>query len=153
MQQDAATIQSVEDEVQEAMTRAEEHRSKKEGCCFSCDASDSALTETPPRVSIPGSFLTDFIQLNSMKPWCNAVDFIHALCMFGVIFYSLIKLFATDEGQLFLTMKGMPDWQISSFQIDALEVLTLSPRFLSIWTMCYFSRSKFIGKKNSASAV
>lgn len=51
-----------------------------------------------------------------------------------------------------MTLDGLPSWHIASFQIDVCELLMHSPRFLSLWTMCFLSRAKFTGKKNTMQA-
>ena len=72
--------------------------------------------------------------------------------MFSLVFYSMLKLLVLASGHLFLTLNSFPEWNISSFQVDALELLIVSPRMLSVYTMCFLSKSRFTGKKNSASA-
>ena len=97
--------------------------------------------------------LGDHIELGRATPWCNASDFNNFVCMLSIIVYSFIKLGVLNAGYLFMTLEGNRVSHTPYFTFDSFDLLTHSPRFLALWTMCYMARTKFTGKKDTLSAV
>ena len=141
------------DEIQASKRKEEEERRRKLNIlsCF-IYSDESEATDAPARTKIPGADLTDYIELGAVSPCKDSSDAINAFIMFSLVFYSVLKLLVLASGHLFLTLNSFPEWNISSFQVDALEMLIVSPRMLSVYTICFLSKSRFTGKKNSACA-
>ena len=64
----------------------------------------------PARSFIPGTELTDFIDLGKATPFYCLNDMLYALIMVSLVLFSIIKLGILISGNIFLTVDGFPEW-------------------------------------------
>lgn len=103
-------------------------------------------------MKIYGSELDDYIELGEAKPCIDKIDMLHMCVLVSLLFYSILKLGLMAEGHLFVTIDGGLNW-LPDMQIQCSELLTNSPRFISLFTMCYLGRAKFTGLKDTMPAL
>jgi len=66
---------------------------------------------------------------------------------------SVIKYGLLMEGRLFVVVGGLLSGVNGGFVFDSLEHVITSPRMLACFTICYLSRSKFLGTPNTPHAA
>ena len=69
--------------------------------------------------------------------------------MASCLVYTFVKLTLmkdepSKDSVLFLTFQTSLDW-VPDLVMDVYEVMTVSPRFLALFTMCFMGRVKFTG--------
>ena len=104
-----------------------------------------------------GTNLTDYIELGKARPWADWIDLCHFLVMASCLVYTFVKLTLmkdepSKDSVLFLTFQTSLDW-VPDLVMDVYEVMTVSPRFLALFTMCFMGRVKFTGQKDTWNAV
>ena len=71
-----------------------------------------------------------------------------------IVLLSLIKLALMAKGYLFVTIDGMKEVKtIPLFCFDSLEIVTHSPRYLSVFVWAFLARARFIGQQDSWNAL
>ena len=108
------------------------------------------MTETSPRDAIDGSELTDFIDLGRSRPWIDKADLVLQTCGIFLVGISFIKLGLVAKGFMFITMDGLTQVSQQSISLDCFEVVTNSPRYLAIFSLCFLSRMRFTGEKKDS---
>ena len=74
--------------------------------------------------------------------------------MVAILVLSGLKIGLLAHEKLFVTIDGMTELQsIPDMTFDAFEVITHSPRYLALFTMCFMARAKFTGRQDTLSAV
>ena len=95
----------------------------------------------------------EFIILEPSKPWRNIIDFFYLGIELTILLISVIKCGLLLEGKLFVVVGGLLSSINGGFVLDSLEHIVSSPRMLAAFTICYLSRSKFLGIANTPHAV
>ena len=70
------------------------------------------MTVSPARSKIPGTDLTDFIELGATCPFSDLYDAANAFTMLTLVFFSIIKFGLLIQGEFFITLNLMPEWNI-----------------------------------------
>ena len=101
-----------------------------------------------------GSELTDYIEFEKVRPWMNFADLNHFVILVLLCALSVLKVGLHFENKLFITFDvELGKLFTNGLVFDSQEVVTHSPRLLSIFTMCLFGRMKFTAKKDTWCAV
>ena len=100
-----------------------------------------------------GSELTDFMEFEKARPWANLPDFYHFTTLILLCFLTVFKVGLLIEAKMFITVDGMSGLMSKGLTFDAQEVLTHSPRYLAMFTMCFLGRTKFTAKKDTWCAI
>ena len=112
---------------------------------------ESATSENYEKVY--GSDLNDFIEFEKVRPWANLPDFYHFVTLLLICAVSILKLGMLMDSILFKTTDAMRVMFSNGVVFDSQEVLSHSPRFLGIYTMCFMGRARFTAKKDTWCAV
>ena len=70
-----------------------------------------------------------------------------------ILLISVIKLGVYLDGKLFVIIGGVLSPLNGGIVFDSIEHILNSPRMLSVFTICYLSRSQFLGEANTPWAL
>jgi hypothetical protein len=91
--------------------------------------------------------------LEESCPFSNIVDFFFIGIEVTLLLISIIKFGLLKSGKLFVVIGGALSPLNGGIIFDGLENVINSPRFLSVFTICYLARSRFLGGTNTPHAL
>ena len=95
----------------------------------------------------------EFMILEPSRPWANFIDFFFFGIEITILLVSIIKLGIFQDGKMFVIVGGVLNHINGGVVFDSLEQAVSSPRMLSAFTICYLSRAKFLGAKDTPHAL
>ena len=95
----------------------------------------------------------EFMILEPSKPLKNVIDFFILGMEVLILVISLIKCGILLDRKLYVVIAGVVSPLNGGIIFDSLEHIVNSPRMLAVFTICYFTRSEFLGSANTIHAL